>query len=51
MIKDILLYMDKNFVPKMKNYLSVLNMQYNQFKIHIILNKQINKKLISLILS
>ena len=23
MIKDILLYMDKNFVPKMKNYLNV----------------------------
>ena len=27
MIKDILLYMDKNFVPKMKNYLSVEAMQ------------------------
>lgn len=23
MIKDILLYMDKNFVPKMKNFLNV----------------------------
>ena len=27
MIKDILLYMDKNFVPKMKNYLNVEQMQ------------------------
>lgn len=45
MIKDILLYMDKNFVPKMKNYPNVLNMQYQQFKIHVILNKSINKKL------
>lgn len=50
MIKDILLYMDKNFVPKMKNYLNVLNMQYQQFKNHVILNKSINKKLVSLVL-
>ena len=29
MIKDILLYMDKNFVPKMKNFLNVEAMQTN----------------------
>jgi hypothetical protein len=38
MIKDILLYMDKNFVPKMKNYLNVEAMQTNQFKTHVIQN-------------
>ena len=27
MIKDILLYMNKNFVPKMKNYMTVQDMQ------------------------
>ena len=27
MIKDILLYMNKNFVPKMKNYQTVQDMQ------------------------
>lgn len=42
--------MDKNFVPKMKNYLNVLNMQYQQFKNHVILNKHINKKLVSLVM-
>ena len=36
MIKDILLYMDKNFVPKMKNFLNVEAMQTNQFKTHVI---------------
>jgi cullin 3 len=32
MIRDILLYMDKNFVPKMKNFLNVEAMQTTQFK-------------------
>lgn len=36
MIKDILLYMDKNFVPKMKNYASVEAMQTNQFRTYIV---------------
>lgn len=47
MIKDILLYMDKNFVPKMKNYASVEAMQTNQFRTHIVLNQLIKKKLIT----
>ena len=38
MIKDILLYMDKNFVPKMKNFLNVEAMQTNQFKTHVVQN-------------
>jgi len=38
MIKDILLYMDKNFVPKMKNAQSVQDMQTSQFKTHVVLN-------------
>ena len=41
MIKDILLYMDKNFVPKMKNSLNVQDMQISQFKTHVVLNPQI----------
>lgn len=51
MIKDILLYMDKNFVPKMKNYLSVEAMQTNQFKTHVVLNSTIKKRLVSLLLA
>ena len=50
MIKDILLYMDKNFVPKHKNVQNVYSMQTNQFKTHVILNSQIKKKLVQLIL-
>ena len=41
MIKDILLYMDKNFVPKMKNSLNVQDMQISQFKTHVVLNTHI----------
>lgn len=51
MIKDILLYMDKNFVTKMKNLLNVEAMQTTQFKIHVIQNSQIKKKLVSLLLA
>ena len=51
MIKDILLYMDKNFVPKMKNYQNVQAMQTSQFKTQVILNAQIKKRLISLLLA
>jgi hypothetical protein len=36
MIKDILLYMDKNFVPKMKNFVPVEAMQTNQFKTQVV---------------
>lgn len=49
-IKDILLYMDKNFVPKMKNLQPVYSMQTNQFKTHVILKPQIKKKLVTLML-
>jgi cullin 3 len=51
MIKDILLYMDKNFVPKMKNYQNVQAMQTSQFKTQVILNSQIKKRLVSLLLA
>ena len=51
MIKDILLYMDKNFVPKMKNFLNVEAMQTNQFKTHVVQNAQIKKKLVTLLLA
>ena len=51
MIKDILLYMDKNFVPKMKNFLNVEAMQTNQFKTHVVLNGSIKKKLVTLLLA
>lgn len=50
MIKDILLYMDKNFVPKMKNYLNVEAMQTTQFKTHVVQNSYIKKKLVTLLL-
>ena len=40
MIRDILLYMNKNYVPKF-NLPLVENMQYSQFKHHVILNPQI----------
>ena len=51
MIKDILLYMDKNFVPKMKNFQNVQAMQTNQFKTQVIQNGQIKKKLVNLMLA
>lgn len=51
MIKDILLYMDKNFVPKMKNLVSVEAMQTNQFKTFVVQNQIIKKKLVTRLLS
>lgn len=51
MIKDILLYMDKNFVPKMKNFLNVEAMQTNQFKTHVVQNTHIKKRLTYLLLA
>lgn len=51
MIKDILLYMDKNFVPKMKNFLNVEAMQTNQFKTHVVMNHLIKKRLNQLLLA
>ena len=49
MIRDILLYMNKNFVPKY-NLPLVENMQYSQFKHHVILNSTLKKRLISLLM-
>ena len=51
MIKDILLYMDKNFVPKMKNFLNVEAMQTNQFKTHVVQNTHIKKRITYLLLA
>jgi hypothetical protein len=51
MIKDILLYMDKNFVPKQKNYPSVEALQTNQFRIQVVQNPTIKKKLVNRLLS
>jgi len=47
LIKDILLYMDKNFVPKMRNYPNIENMQTIQFRTHVVANKNIKDKVIS----
>lgn len=49
MIKDILLYMNKNFVPKLKLQ-TVEHMQTSQFKHQIVLDKQIKPKLIELLI-
>lgn len=49
MIRDILLYMNKNYVPKF-NLPLVENMQYSQFKHHVILNPQIKERLVSLLI-
>jgi hypothetical protein len=51
MIKDILLYMDKNFVPKMKNLISVEQMQTKEFRRCVIENSSIKKKLVTRMLS
>ena len=45
MIKDILLYMNKNYVPKVK-LKPVEQMQTSQFKHHIILHPQIKQRLV-----
>ena len=50
MIKDILMYMDRNYVPKMK-LASVEQLQISQFKHHVILNQAIKSRLISKIIS
>ena len=50
MIKDILMYMDRNFVPKMK-LPSMEQLQTSQFKNFVILNHQIKQKLIAKLLA
>lgn len=45
MIRDILLYMNKNFVPKF-NLPLVEHMQYSQYKHHVILNPKLKARLI-----
>ena len=45
MIRDILLYMNKNYVPKF-NLPLVEDMQYSQFKHHVIQNTTIKERLI-----
>ncbi len=50
MIKDILMYMDRNYVPKMKLQ-SMEQLQTSQFKHHVILNQHIRTKLIQKLLS
>ena len=49
MIKDILLYMNKNYVPKVK-LKPVEHMQTSQFKHHVVLHPHIKKKFIGLLL-
>ena len=49
MIRDILLYMNKNFVPKF-NLPLVEDMQYSQFKHHVIMNPQIKERLVKLLI-
>jgi cullin 3 len=50
-ISDILLYMNKNFVPKMRNYPTVEAMQTNEFKKNIVMKDEIKRKLVKLLLS
>ena len=50
MIKDILLYMDKNFVPKQKNLDSVETLQTKVFKSTVVQNSVIKKKLVTRLL-
>jgi cullin 3 len=47
-IKDILLYMNKNFVPKMRNYPTVEAMQTNEFKKNVVMRDEIKRKLVKL---
>ena len=49
MIRDILLYMNKNYVPKF-NLPLVEEMQYSQFKHHVIQNPVIKERLIQLLI-
>ena len=50
MIKDILMYMDRNYVPKMKLN-SMDQLQTSQFKHYVVQNAQIRQKLIQKLLS
>ena len=50
MIKDILMYMDRNYVPKLKLQ-SVEHLQTSQFKHCIVMNAQIKQKLVANIIS
>jgi len=50
MIKDILMYMDRHYVPKMKLQ-NVEHLQTSQFKNQVIMNQEIKQKLIRRILS
>src|SRR5688500_13548211 len=50
MIKDILMYMDRNYVPKLKLQ-SVEHLQISQFKHHVVLNNLIKAKIISKIIN
>jgi cullin 3 len=50
MIKDILMYMDRNYVPKMK-LLSMDQVQTSQFKHYVILNQQIRQRLVAKLLA
>jgi cullin 3 len=50
MIKDILMYMDRNYVPKMKLN-SMDQLQTSQFKHYVVQNPQIRQKLIQKLLS
>ena len=50
-IKEILLYMDKNFAKKARNLMNVQDMQTAQFKKHVVLKDQIKRRLINLLLS
>jgi predicted phosphatase len=49
MIKDILLYMNKNYVPKVK-LKPVEHMQMSQFKHQIVLHPQIKARLLARLL-
>lgn len=49
MIKDILMYMDRNYVPKQK-LPTVEHMQTSQFKNHVILPENIKAKFVGKIL-
>ena len=50
-IKEILLYMDKNFAKKARNLMNVQDMQTSQFKKHVVQKDQIKRRLINLLLS
>lgn len=49
-IRDILLYLDKNYVTKQRKMDPVYWMQTNQFKQHVVLKQPIKRRLVSLLL-